>query len=405
MKTMLIAVLPFLTIVVLTASAAPNPAIAAGAVVENPTDPPDGVRTITLKETWRAGGEDDEVIFGSVMRVLSGSGGEVLVLDSQLSQVQVYDVRGQWLRSLSRAGEGPGEVRNPVDCFFLPDDRLCLAQGFPGRLVFVQPDGTPAGQAEYQPLGAPSTFSVMVGGRTAPDGMLLAGIRMNQGGGPQMQQTFFLSLCDIEGQERQVYLEKPYAIDFADFRMDEASMDFIWMGRMDIDEAGNVATAPERNRYYVQVQAPDGAVLREFTRKVTLPRRTAAERDVATQVHRAIAANYGGVPLQGVTIEDTEPAINGLWMRPDGAIWVRSPYNKPEPGVFAVIDVFDRDGRFTHQLALKAEGDPTRDDLFILADGRVVILRGGLDAWLGQQGVASDDADAALLEIVCHEAI
>lgn len=382
-------------------------AAAAGAapLIENPTVPPGGVRTVTLQEVWRAGGDNDEIFFGSIGQVIAGAGGEILVLDGQLAQVQVYDRQGDWLRSLSRSGDGPGEVRGPVDCFLLPDGRLGIAQAFPGRLVYLHPDGTPAGQAQYQPQGAAATFSVMVAGRTAPEGLLLAGIRMMQGGGPQMQQTFFLSLCDADGKEQQVYLEKPYEISFADFRMDEASMDFVWMGRLAIDTAGRVMVAPERNRYLVRVLAGDGAVLREFTRAITMPRRTAAERDVATRIHQAIAANYGNIPLQGVTIEDTEPAINGLWIRPDGEIWVRTPFNEAAAGVFAVLDVFDREGRFTHQLALAADGDASRDDLFILADGRIVIARGGLDAWLGQQGVGPADDDAQLLEIVCHEAI
>ncbi len=380
-------------------------ALAVPAVVDNPAQPPQGVRSLALQEVWRAGGEDDEIIFGNVGRVLAGLAGEVLVLDSQLSCVQVYDARGKWLRTLGRSGEGPGEVRNPSDCFYLPDGRLCLAQGAPGRLVYVQADGTPAGQAQYQPLGAPAMFSVMVLGRTAPAGMLLAGIRMSQGGGPQMHQTFFLSLCDVDGKESQVYLEKPYTVSFADFRLDEASMDFVWWGgRVDIDPAGRIVTAPDRNRYLVRVQSPDGQVLREFTRPVAIPRRTAIEREVATKVLQGIGANYG-IPLQGVTVEDTEPAVNGLWALPDGEVWVMSPFNKPEPGVFALLDVFDAAGRYTHQLALRAPGDANRDGLHILADGRVVIVAGGLDAWLSQQGVAGIDADAAQLEVICYEAI
>ena len=376
---------------------------APAAVIENPLEAPGGVRTVVLTEAWRVGGEGDEVFFGNVGRVLAGPDGAVLVLDSQLAQVQVYYREGQWLRTLGRSGEGPGEVSNPSDAFYLPDGRLCLAQSFPGRLVYLNADGTPGGQAQYQPQGAAATFSVMVAGRTAPDGMLLAGIRMNQSGGPQMQQTFFLSRCDTEGKEQQVFLEKPYSVNFADFRLDEASMDFIWMGRMDIDRAGNVVIAPERDRYLVRVLGPDGAELRAFSRPLPLARRTAREREIATKVHQAIGANYG-VPLQGISIEETEPAINGLWARPDGEVWIMSPHQKPAAGVFALLDVYDASGRFTHQLALQAPGDATRDGLFILEDGRVVVVAGGLDAWLSQQGVEATDADAPALEIICYQA-
>ena len=396
-----------LTVAAPGATASP-PATAAAktdapVVVENPATPADGQRTVRPRELWRAGGEDAEVFFGSVGRVLAGPDGTVLVLDTQLSEVQVYDRDGTWLRTLGREGDGPGEVRGPADCWYLPDGRLCLAQGFPGKLVYLEPDGTPAGGAQYQPARAQATFSVMVAGRSLPGSMLLAGIRMLQSGGPQAQQTFFLSRCDLEGREQTVYLEKDYAIDFADFRLDEGAMDFVWMGRMAADAAGNVYTAPDRGRYRVRVQAPDGSVLREFTREATVPGRTARQRTVATKLHEGIGANYG-VPLQGVTIEDREPAITSLDLRPDGRIWVRSPANAVPDGAFAVFDVFTDEGRLREQVVLEIPGDPDRDRLYLLADGRLALVRGDLDAWLGQQGVTSDNQAAPVLEVVCFEA-
>ncbi|HOX25690.1 MAG TPA: hypothetical protein PLL30_11025 [Candidatus Krumholzibacteria bacterium] len=380
-------------------------AASVAAVVENPAQAPQPSRTVTLKEVWRAGGEDDEIFFGNVGRVLSGPDGTVLVLDNQQSQVQVYDAGGTWLRTLGHEGEGPGEVRQPADAFPLPDGRLCLAQSFPGRLVFLDRDGLPAGQGQYQPKGAAATFCVMVSGRPAPGGMLLAGIRFNQSGGPLARQTFFLSLCDEGGAEQVVYLEKQYEVNYADFRLDEASMDFVWLSRMDVDRQGRVYTAPERDRYLVRVQSADGKVEREFTRAVSIPDRTAEERDIAVKIHRAIGANYGGIPLQGVTVEDRQAAVSSLVARPDGTVWVSSPANPVPPGAIAVYDVYDAAGRYTHQVVLNAPGDPDRDSLYILDDGRIALVCGGLDAWLSQQGVESTSDDAPVLEIVCYEGI
>ena len=380
-------------------------ALATAAPIDNPADPPGKRQALTLSETWRAGGDDDEVFFGSIGRILAGPDGTVLVLDNQLSQVQVYAADGTWQQTLGREGDGPGEVRGPADAFYLPVGRLCLAQSCPGRLVYLNPDGTPGGQSHYQPLGDPATVYVAVSGLAAPDGLLLAGIRFNQSGGPEAQQTFFLSLCDAEGQEQVVYLDKQYAINYADFRLDEASMDFVWVGRMALDRDGRVYTAPDRNRYLVQVQDPDGTVVRQFTRPVKAPQRTSEEREIATKIHEGIGANYGGIPLQGVSIEDTDPAIAGLVVRPDGEVWVQSPANEAPDGTFAIFDVFDAEGHYTHQQVIEAPGDPDRDGLYLLSDGRVVIVVGGLDAWLSQQGIEGTSDDAPVLEIICYKAI
>ena len=379
-------------------------ATSLAAPIENPADPPDGREIVTLNEVWRAGGDDDEVFFGSVQRVLAGPDGNVLLLDNQLSQVQVYDADGTWLQTLGREGDGPGEVRGASDAFYLPDGRLCMAQSFPGRLVYLNTDGTPGGQGQYQPIGEPATFVVVVAGRPAPDGMLLAGIRFNQSGGPQAEQTFFLSTCDPDGAEQTVYLEKKYAVNYADFRLDEASMDFVWAGRMAVDATGTVYTAPNRDEYLIRVQAADGTLLREFGRPVSIPERTAEEHDIAVKIHEGIGANYG-IPLQGVTVEKTNAVVSALWVRPDGEVWVQTPANEPPAGAFALLDVFDAKGNFTHQLVVEVPGDPDRDGLHLLADGRAAMVIGGLDAWLSQQGVESSSDDAPVLEVIVYDAI
>ncbi|MEZ4386159.1 MAG: hypothetical protein R3D98_01010 [Candidatus Krumholzibacteriia bacterium] len=375
----------------------------AAPLVENPATPSGGTRTITLHEVWRAGGESDDVFFGSVGRVLAGPDQTVLVLDTQQSQVQVYGRDGTWLRTLGREGDGPGEVRGPADAFALPDGRLCIAQSSPGRFVYLNQDGTPGGGAQYQPRGEPATFSVCVAGRPAPGGFVLAGIRFKQQG-PQAQQTFFLSRCDVEGVEQVVYLEKVYGVNYADFRLDEDSMDFVWMGRMDVDRAGRIYVGPERDRYLIQVLEPDGTLVRQFTRPVTVPARTAEEHAIAVKIHEAIGAHYG-VPLQGVTVAARDAAIGGLWVRPDGEVWVQTPANQPPAGAFALLDVFDPAGRFVRQVALVMPGDPKRDGLYLLDDGRVAVAIGGLDAFLSQQGVAGSSDDAPVLEVVVYDAI
>ena len=54
---------------------------------------------------------------------------------------------------------------------------------------------------------------------------------------------------------------------------------------------------------------------------------------------------------------------------------------------------------------IEAPGDPDRDGLYLLSDGRVVIVVGGLDAWLSQQGIEGTSDDAPVLEIICYKAI
>jgi len=67
---------------------------AAAPLVENPETPPGGVQTVTPTEAWRVGGEDDEVFFGNVGRVLAGPDQTVTDSDDDGSEGVTLDGSG-----------------------------------------------------------------------------------------------------------------------------------------------------------------------------------------------------------------------------------------------------------------------------------------------------------------------
>jgi hypothetical protein len=379
---------------------------AAPPVVTGAAEPPEGCVKLELVEEWRAGGEDDEIFFGSVGRIDSDERGLVYILDSQLSQVQVYSPDGEFLRSLAREGDGPGEVRRPNDMLLRPDGEVWLLQGFPGKIVKVTADGQPAGSAQYDAGGGQGQFAVLNGGRSLGEAdILLVGIRMSFGGALS-RQTYFVDICQPDGQSETALLEKEHTIDYSSFHLDELAMDFVWT-RFATGPDGRIYFAPTRNEYRIDVFAPDGTPERIIERPFTSLPRDESQRERAHQIIEAIGAYYP-TPPQKITIEDHEPDVSGLYIRPDGELWVlssRGAHERP-PGVFAVLDVFDAEGVYRRQVELVAPGDAENDSLFFLRDGRPVVVVGALDAFLTQQGVTgggSEEAPEAVpLEVICY---
>lgn len=365
-----------------------------------------GLKTATLKEVWRAGGEDDEVFFGTIGNVRTDSKGNIYLLDGQLSESHIYSPDGEHLATVGREGDGPGEVRNPSDMFITDDGTVHLLQGFPGRVVKLTPDGLPAGEATFGAgPDAAGQFAVLIGGRTDGKDMILAGIRMTFGGAIS-KQTYFLARCDDNAQQKVALLEKLHEINYADFKMDELEMDFIW-SRLAVGPEGLVYAGPERNEYLINVYAADGSIIRTIGREYESAPRTDRQRQVATQIIEAVAANYPTPPNE-ITIEDTEPVIGNMSVTDDGRLWVQTSHgNHHSPdGTFVVLDVFDPSGKFEKQVALKGNHDASRDAINILPDGRIVMVVGALDAWLNQQGAADEEEDGEEgdpLEVICYE--
>lgn len=374
--------------------------------VENGAAPSQGVTDLQLTESWRAGGEDDDVFFGNVLQVESGPDGLVYVLDVQLVQIFVYSAEGELLRTLGRRGEGPGEVNNANSMLTLADGRIGLGQVLPGKLVMVDGEGEPAGTLRITDPEAPdSGFVLLMGGQAHHDFLVLSGMRWRMGDG-ELIQDMFLRRYGLDGAPAADYFTKAAHFDATCFVFHEAGYDFVW-NRFGIDPQGQVVVAPHRNDYEIRSCGESGEVSRVVTRSYHSLRRDEAALRRARLNTEALGSQYGRT-LEGVTVEPTEPDIVALSCRSDGSLWVRTSRgdNLRDPGVLTTIDVFDPDGNFMAQRRLLAAGDPARDGIHLLADGRVVVVSGAADAYRRDTHSTTDEAEGAderPLEVICYQ--
>jgi len=380
--------------------------IMAQTVINNPAQPAGGVVEASLVEQWRLGGEDEDLFFGTIARTHLGTDGNLYILDGQLSQVHVIDPDGEYLRSVSKEGDGPGEVRQPGDFFVSEDGSINILNGFPGKVVSLTADGTPIGNVGYSIDGKQTQFGVFIRGLATEGGMILGGINMTFGGGPLSEQNYYLARCDVEGNQINRLIEKTSTIDYSDFRLSEESMDFIW-ARVASGPDGKIYLGKQRDEYSITVMDPDGTVGRIINREYQAPARTQRQKKIATQIIEAIAVNYP-TPLQGSEIENTEPAIGNITVTDDNRIWVQPGVgdNVLPEGTWAIFDVFDPEGKFEKQVALKGSFNRNRDSVSVLPDGRFLVVTGALDAFLNQMGaVKSDDSQPEVdpLEVICFK--
>jgi hypothetical protein len=374
--------------------------------VHSSAQPAAGIVTVQLRELWRAGVDDDAVFFGNIGTIKTDPNGSILVLDSQLAEVHRFDAHGEHLGVIGGEGDGPGETRRPGDMFVTDDGTICLVQGFPGRIVKLHRDGTPAGEATYNlGDGNEGQFAVMRRGLRHPEGMVLAGNRMSFGADGVSNQNYFLALCDADGRQRHRLLEKNHVINYSDFVLDEMAMDFVWF-RVATGPQGRIIVAPERNAMRFDVYTSDGALERSFSRDYDSGKRTRMQRERTERIIRAVGSYYPTPPVK-ITIEDSQPAVINMWTTDDGRLWVQvgNPLAELPLGTWAVLDIYTQDGIFERQLALAGNHDPMRDSLFVQPDGSLAVVVGALDAWLSQQGVggaAEEDEQATALEIVWY---
>ncbi|MCK9997241.1 MAG: 6-bladed beta-propeller [Candidatus Krumholzibacteria bacterium] len=388
----------------------PSVSQAADPVITNSDAPADGILKVQLEELWRIGGEEDEEnLLGVIDRVLVDDDGNVYLLDIQLVEVQVFDADGEYVRSLGKQGDGPGELRNVRGVLFLPDGTVGMVQGFPGRIVKVDLAGLPTG--ELKPGGNdPSAggFFALRSAASSGGRLVLGGAKITRGDNSRTA-TNFIAAFDQDGAENVRYLESVNVRDFGKMEFSEKGDFFPGQGGWALADDGRLYVAPARNEYRIEVHGPDGGLERTITRKYESWRRTPVETDRAREMMMPFRRrNRNAIKL---VMEPTERDILDIRLDPRGQLWVLPSrgVREQDEGIHSTWDVFDSSGAFVRQMAIACEGDGQKDALFFPGGGLVVLVREHADAVYAFRGRGADnpeteeeDAEVRPLEVICY---
>ncbi|MDE2761405.1 MAG: 6-bladed beta-propeller [Gemmatimonadota bacterium] len=91
----------------------------------------------------------EEYLFGWVSAIAVDDDHNVYVLDWQAQEILEYDVLGNYVRTVARPGEGPGELTRADRMALLPDGRLVVPDAMNGRAQLLGPG---PGEREEWPL-------------------------------------------------------------------------------------------------------------------------------------------------------------------------------------------------------------------------------------------------------------
>jgi sugar lactone lactonase YvrE len=364
--------------------------------------------TVTLNELWRLGGDTDveEEFFGVILGINDDAEGNIYLLDMQLAEIKVFSPDGEYLRTIGREGEGPGEFRFPVSMFFLPDGNIGVVQAFPGKIVSLTTDGDPADDFPLPEVDG-GGFRMLMGGQKNGDNLVLA-CRLNTQGEGSFTQTCFLVGVDGEGNETARYHEEDRVLDFANVVIDENVHETYEQGRWTVGADGRVYAVLKNNEYQIHTWKPDGTLDYVIERDYTpLPR-----TDEQVGERRSLYENrlrQQGLQNPNIKISESHRNIEGLSVRDDGTLWVmtsRGMREKPDDAM-AVFDVYDAEGRFVHQVTLPGEGDPENDGYFFSGNRLYVVtdLISAILSAFGGGGATTDDEEEEPepMAVICYE--
>jgi len=385
------------------------PAIAAPEELTLPADPPSH-RTAALEEIWRLGGEeDDEVLLGVVTSGVTDEAGNVYLVDRQLSQVLVMSPDGELLETLGREGEGPGEMRQPHGLFVTPSG-IGVVQGFPAKVVFINSDGTPGGEATLGGEASEGGFNFtrelfceqdkLIGalGRGAFD--------MNAG---TSTTTSYIAVMDMEGNTEASFAENVEESDFQKMVFDEEAS---W-GEYEswcASPRGLIFSAADREEWAINVRDLQGNLVRTISRPFSPRVRSKQDKEDAAGDMVIVINGRRQVPENKAL--DTDAAIQNLNAADDGRLFVTTCFQTRthlETGTAACYDVIGPDGAFIEELTLTFPGFDPEEDALVWIDGERFLMIRNYESAQAAMGAGRDGdeeeeeedlGDAEPLEVV-----
>lgn len=309
----------------------------------------------------------EEYLLGAVASIAVDDDHNVYVLDAQTQEILQYDALGDYVRTLARRGEGPGELALADRMAFLPDGRLVVPDVRNGRVNLFGPGANQRDEwplRDYHPYGshrlwtdtAGQTYTLHLDMSANDINAMMKGIVTVRGPDGTHLDTLPGPATDFDPPELSARSAPRTPGGASGFRTELVpfSAEALWAGH---PHGGMVKGVSSHYRIDLQVGERVLRIERDIDPIPVSPAERDHHRDSITDIMLWMDPNW---EWNGPPIPETKPVFRTLHSGKDGRIWVElSPELRdaanPSLGEKIRFDVFEPDG--TYLGAVNAPGE------------------------------------------------
>ena len=296
-------------------------------VVKNPQEPIFAEDVLELEEGLILGEKEgrEEYMFTRIMIDVDDDE-NIYVLDNETANIRVFDKEGEYIRTIGRRGQGPGEMQSPRLIQITPQNEIMVYDMRNRRILFFSLDGT---------------FLRQLSAATQ-----LAFLRLQM----DSEENYFGYVLNREGGiELKKFDSKlqPIATLFSERVIKEKIIRLVYLRLLfSLTKEGSLVWGYSE-KYELHVVGPEGKILSNILKEYDPIDITNEDKERIMNERFSLR----GIP-PGYTLECPEyyPPFKSLFTDEDGRMFLETYENCEDGGCYS--DVFDSEGRYIAKVRL-----------------------------------------------------
>lgn len=261
---------------------------------------------------------DSAFVFGAIADAEILDDGNIIVLDGTYCNMRVFTPDGEYVRTISSRGSGPGELSVPMDMLNWGGDEIGVIDPFSGGVHRFTTTG------EWLGLDLELTHNSFFDPLVVSDSSFVAFKSRFDQDGDGITATAFVSLFPLSIEPEVTYWQKAFPWDPAN--MGNLALEAIFSNYYTADpETGRVYTSPfHGDGYSIQCFEADGTPIGEITRDYTpIPKTDSEIQSEKDFIEFFLRAGEGNNPNLNYTCDPwaNHFAVTGLFIGEDGNLW------------------------------------------------------------------------------------
>ncbi len=290
-------------------------------------------QTLAVLDTIGVELGDSTYMFGAIEAVTYDANGNIAVLDMVVGNLRIFSSSGEYIRTIGRRGNAPGEFQRPLGMVLLGNGLLAVMDPWAEGLTGVAPDYAQTGVL----IDIHSNVHM---GMCAVDSSDIVALRVLESTPDNSGIPMMIGRYSMSKDPSVIYWQEDYSItsleDISGVMRDFSNL--YWTADRN---TGDVYIAPyEDNRYLVYRYSPEGVLLNTAELEVEQVLKTDQEIADETAYLRARLTALNGRDM-GFDIEPypDRRSITGLGVNGEGNLWVRRGTHDD-----AVLDLWTPEG-------------------------------------------------------------